>query len=93
VTGSGADVDSPISRPTGPTARAGNWIGGVSVGVSRPAATRGSHALVASTLDLGWALLAGVLGRWLRRHPAVLRRQRFVTAPIYLALAGYAAAS
>jgi threonine/homoserine/homoserine lactone efflux protein len=48
---------------------------------------------VASTLDLGWALLAGVLGRWLRRHPAVLRRQRFVTAPIYLALAGYAGTS
>jgi threonine/homoserine/homoserine lactone efflux protein len=48
---------------------------------------------VASTLDLGWALLAGVLGRWLRRHPAVLRRQRFLTAPIYLALAGYAGTS
>jgi threonine/homoserine/homoserine lactone efflux protein len=48
---------------------------------------------VASTLDLGWALLAGVLGRWLRRHPGVLRRQRFVTAPIYLALAGYATTS
>jgi threonine/homoserine/homoserine lactone efflux protein len=48
---------------------------------------------VASTVDLGWALFAGSLGRWLRRHPAVLRRQRFLVAPLYLALAGYAGAS
>lgn len=48
---------------------------------------------VASTMDLGWALFAGTLGRWLRRHPSFLRRQRFVVAPIYLALAGYAGAS
>jgi threonine/homoserine/homoserine lactone efflux protein len=48
---------------------------------------------VACTLDLGWALAAGGLGRWVRRHPGVLRRQRFVTAPIYAALAGYAATS
>jgi threonine/homoserine/homoserine lactone efflux protein len=48
---------------------------------------------VASTMDLGWALFAGSIGRWMRRHPAVLRRQRFVVAPIYLALAGYAGAS
>ncbi|HST64252.1 MAG TPA: LysE family translocator [Mycobacteriales bacterium] len=45
---------------------------------------------VASTMDLGWALFAGTLGRWLHRHPAFLRRQRFVVAPLYLALAGYA---
>jgi threonine/homoserine/homoserine lactone efflux protein len=49
--------------------------------------------LVALVLDLGWALLAGVLAGWLRGHPALLRRQRFVTGPIYLALGGYAAAS
>ena len=48
---------------------------------------------VAVTVDLGWALLSGQLGRWLRRHPGLLRRQRFVTAPIYAALAGYAATS
>jgi threonine/homoserine/homoserine lactone efflux protein len=48
---------------------------------------------VALTIDLGWALLSGQLGRWLRRHPGLLRRQRFVTAPIYAALAGYAATS
>jgi threonine/homoserine/homoserine lactone efflux protein len=48
---------------------------------------------VASTMDLGWALLAGTLGRFLRRHPSLLRRRRFVVAPIYLALAGYAGTS
>jgi threonine/homoserine/homoserine lactone efflux protein len=48
---------------------------------------------VAVTVDLGWALLSGQLGRWLRRHPGLLRRQRFVTAPVYAALAGYAATS
>ena len=48
---------------------------------------------VACPLDLGWALLSGQLGRWLRRHPRLLRRQRFVTAPVYAALAGYAATS
>lgn len=48
---------------------------------------------VASTMDLGWALCAGTLGRWLSRHPSFLRRQRFVVAPLYLALAGYAGAS
>lgn len=48
---------------------------------------------VASTVDLGWALCAGGAGRWLRRHPAVLRRRRFLVAPLYLALAGYAGAS
>jgi threonine/homoserine/homoserine lactone efflux protein len=48
---------------------------------------------VATTADLGWALLSGQLGRWLRRHPSLLRRQRFLTAPLYAALAGYAAAS
>jgi len=48
---------------------------------------------VAITIDLGWALLSGQLGRWLRRHPGLLRRQRYATAPIYAALAGYAATS
>ena len=28
---------------------------------------------------------------WLRRHPTALRRQRFVTGPIYLGLGAYAA--
>jgi threonine/homoserine/homoserine lactone efflux protein len=48
---------------------------------------------VASTMDLAWALGAGGAGRWLARHPALLRRQRFLVAPIYLALAGYAGTS
>lgn len=47
--------------------------------------------VVALALDLGWALLAGVLAGWLRRHPAVLRRRRFVVGPVYLGLGAYAA--
>jgi threonine/homoserine/homoserine lactone efflux protein len=47
--------------------------------------------VVAVTLDLGWALLAGALGRWLRRHPRALRRQRWITGPTYLGLGTYAA--
>lgn len=46
---------------------------------------------VAVTLDLGWALLAGALGRWLRRHPRALRRHRWITGPTYLGLGTYAA--
>ena len=49
--------------------------------------------VLAVTLDLGWALLAGVLGRWLRRHPRALRRQHLVTGPVYLSLGTYAALS
>ena len=44
---------------------------------------------VAVVLDLGWALLAG----WLHRHARILRHQRVVTGPTYLALGTYAAAS
>jgi threonine/homoserine/homoserine lactone efflux protein len=51
----------------------------------------GIFLLVALALDLGWAMLAGVLAGWLRRHPAFLRRQRFVTGPVYLGLGAYAA--
>jgi threonine/homoserine/homoserine lactone efflux protein len=47
--------------------------------------------VVATVLDLGWALLAGLLAGWLRRHPALLRRQRFATGPVYLGLGAYAA--
>jgi threonine/homoserine/homoserine lactone efflux protein len=47
--------------------------------------------VVATTLDLGWAMLAGLLAGWLRRHPALLRRQRFVSGPVYLGLGAYAA--
>ena len=47
--------------------------------------------VVATVLDLGWAMLAGLLAGWLRRHPALLRRQRFVTGPVYLGLGAYAA--
>jgi len=47
--------------------------------------------VVALALDLGWAMLAGALAGWLRRHPAVLRRQRFVSGPVYLGLGAYAA--
>jgi len=46
---------------------------------------------VATVLDLGWALLAGWLAGCLRRHPALLRRQRFATGPVYLGLGAYAA--
>ena len=49
--------------------------------------------VVATVLDLGWALLAGLLAGWLRRHPALLGRQRFVTGPVYLGLGAYAAVS
>lgn len=49
--------------------------------------------LVALVLDLGWALLAGVLAGWLRRHPTLLRRQKYLTGAAYLALGGYAGAS
>jgi threonine/homoserine/homoserine lactone efflux protein len=49
--------------------------------------------VIATTLDLGWALLAGALGRWLRRHPRALGRQRWITGPIYLSLGTYAAAT
>lgn len=48
---------------------------------------------VALVLDLGWALLAGVLGGWVRRHPGAMRRQRFLTGPLYVGLGVYAAAS
>ena len=47
--------------------------------------------VVAFVLDLGWALLAGALAGWLRRRPGFLRRQRFVTGPVYLGLGAYAA--
>lgn len=47
--------------------------------------------VVATVLDLGWAMLAGLLAGWLRRHPALLRRQRLVTGPVYLGLGAYAA--
>lgn len=47
--------------------------------------------VIATTLDLGWAMVAGALGRWLRRHPRALRRQRWVTVPTYLSLGTYAA--
>ncbi|MFL6129533.1 MAG: LysE family translocator [Mycobacteriales bacterium] len=46
---------------------------------------------VATVLDLGWAMLAGLLAGWLRRHPALLRRQRFLAGPVYLGLGAYAA--
>jgi threonine/homoserine/homoserine lactone efflux protein len=49
--------------------------------------------LVATVLDLGWALLAGVIAGWLRRHPAVLHRQRFLSGPVYLGLGVHAATS
>ena len=46
---------------------------------------------VALVLDLGWAMLAGTLAGLLRRRPGFLRRQRFVTGPVYLGLGAYAA--
>ncbi len=41
--------------------------------------------------DIVYALTAGALGGWLRRRPSFLRRQRYVTGGVYLALGAAAA--
>ena len=51
----------------------------------------GVFLLAAVAVDLCWAMLAGALAGWLRRHPALVRRQRFVVGPVYLGLGAYAA--
>jgi threonine/homoserine/homoserine lactone efflux protein len=43
------------------------------------------------TSNVVWVLAAGALGTWLRRRPAFLRRQRYVTGGVYLALGATAA--
>lgn len=45
------------------------------------------------TFDMCWALAAGGVGGWLRRHPRLGRRQRYLTGTIYLTLGVSAAAS
>jgi threonine/homoserine/homoserine lactone efflux protein len=47
--------------------------------------------LIALTVDVLYAIVAGALSGWLRRRPAYLRRQRFVVASIYLGLGASAA--
>lgn len=43
--------------------------------------------------DLLYALAAGSLGAWLRQRPRFIRRQRYVTGGVYLALGAVAALS
>lgn len=47
--------------------------------------------LLGGAMDLLYALIAGALGGWLRRRPAFLRRQRYVTGSVYLLLGAAAA--
>ena len=47
--------------------------------------------VLALVVDLFVATAAGTVGGWLRRHPTLARRQRYVTGSIYLALGAYAA--
>lgn len=49
--------------------------------------------LLGGCMDLVYALLSGALGGWLRRRPAFLRRQRYVTGGVYLLLGAAAAAT
>jgi threonine/homoserine/homoserine lactone efflux protein len=46
---------------------------------------------VAVVTDSGYALLAGSLGAWLRRHPGFARGERFVSAAVYLGLGAVSA--
>lgn len=48
--------------------------------------------VLALIVDLLVASAAGTVGGWLRRHPMLARRQRYVTGSIYLALGASAAA-
>jgi threonine/homoserine/homoserine lactone efflux protein len=46
--------------------------------------------VIATTSDVVYALAAGALGGWLRGRPSFVRRQRYLTGSIYLALAAVA---
>ena len=48
-------------------------------------------AAIGMASDVAYALAAGSLGDWLNRRPAFLRRQRYLTGGIYLALGVVAA--
>jgi threonine/homoserine/homoserine lactone efflux protein len=48
--------------------------------------------VLALAVDLLVASAAGTVGGWLRRHPTLARRHRYVTGSIYLALGASAAA-
>jgi threonine/homoserine/homoserine lactone efflux protein len=50
-------------------------------------------ALLGLASDIVYAVGAGALGGWLRRRPRFLRRQRYVTGSIYIALGAAAAVS
>jgi threonine/homoserine/homoserine lactone efflux protein len=41
--------------------------------------------------DTGYAMSAGTVGTWLRRHPRALERQKWVSGGIFLAMGGVAA--
>ncbi|HSN90462.1 MAG TPA: LysE family translocator [Anaeromyxobacteraceae bacterium] len=43
--------------------------------------------------DSAYALLAGTVGGWLRRHPAVAGRRRYLSAAVYVGLGALAALS
>jgi threonine/homoserine/homoserine lactone efflux protein len=46
---------------------------------------------IASICDLGWAMAAGTLGRWLRERPRFAQRQHYLMGGVYLALGAVAA--
>lgn len=46
---------------------------------------------IGMTLDSLYALSAGSVGNWLRRHPQALDRQKFVSGGIFLAMGGASA--
>jgi len=48
---------------------------------------------LAGVSDGGYALLAGSVGGWLRRHPAFAGRERFLSAGVYIGLGALAALS
>jgi threonine/homoserine/homoserine lactone efflux protein len=49
--------------------------------------------VMALSVDLAVACVAGQAGTWLQRRPSFVRRQRYVTGSVYLALGASAAAS
>jgi threonine/homoserine/homoserine lactone efflux protein len=51
----------------------------------------GLFVAMATLSDGVYALLAGTAGRWLRRHPRLVRGERWVTGTVYLGLGAAAA--
>ena len=46
----------------------------------------GTFVGLAIVSDSAYALLAGSIGAWLKRHPAAIGRERYVTGAVYVAL-------